>query len=143
MGGGERLTYPLQAGCLCGAVRITLRGPPLRVGLCHCMTCRKETGSAFKYFAVFRVEDADVAGETRSWTAPGGAARHFCPACGSRLFSAEPGLPEFELEAGALDQPGQLAPSYEGYTPRREPWLPDLGLTRYAGNRPTEDARSG
>ncbi len=141
MGGGERVIYPLHAGCLCGAVRITLRRPPLRVGLCHCMTCRKETGSSFKHFAAFRVEDVDVEGGTRSWAAPGGAPRHFCPVCGSRLFSAEPGLPEFELEVGALDQPGQLAPSYESYVPRREPWLPDLGVPRYEGNRPTADTR--
>ena len=131
----------MQAGCLCGAVRIRVRDLPLRVGLCHCMTCRKETGGPFKHFAVFRAEDAEVSGDTRAWAAPGGAPRHFCPACGSRLFTLEGA--EFLLNAGAIDQPGQLSPGYEGYAPRREPWLPDLGLTRYEANRPTADTRNG
>ena len=29
------------ATCNCGSVRIIANGPPLRIGLCHCTTCRK------------------------------------------------------------------------------------------------------
>ena len=28
-------------GCLCGDVRIVAAGRPYRVGLCHCLDCRK------------------------------------------------------------------------------------------------------
>jgi len=37
----------LTGSCLCGQVRITVRGPPDRVGICHCTDCRQESGSAF------------------------------------------------------------------------------------------------
>ncbi len=41
-----------QGGCSCGAVRLEARGELIRVGLCHCLTCRKETGGPFMAFAV-------------------------------------------------------------------------------------------
>ncbi|MGX1099285.1 hypothetical protein ACSSVZ_003338 [Amorphus sp. MBR-141] len=28
-------------GCQCGAVRLVATGRPYRVGLCHCLDCRK------------------------------------------------------------------------------------------------------
>ena len=46
---GER-----QGGCACGRVRYTVAGEPLRVGLCHCTSCRQESGSAFTAYAVWR-----------------------------------------------------------------------------------------
>jgi hypothetical protein len=40
---GEDLLWWLVSdeSCLCGAVRLTARGRPYRVGICHCMDCRK------------------------------------------------------------------------------------------------------
>jgi hypothetical protein len=35
-------------GCLCGNVRIVASGLPYRVGLCHCLDCRKHHGALFK-----------------------------------------------------------------------------------------------
>jgi hypothetical protein len=31
----------ITGGCLCGNVRIEASGLPYRVGLCHCLDCRK------------------------------------------------------------------------------------------------------
>lgn len=31
----------VTGGCLCDAVRIVAAGAPYRVGLCHCLYCRK------------------------------------------------------------------------------------------------------
>ena len=39
------------ASCNCGAIRIEARGQPVRVGLCHCMTCRKESGAPYTAYA--------------------------------------------------------------------------------------------
>ena len=35
-------------GCLCGNVRIVASGPPYRVGICHCLDCRKHHGALFQ-----------------------------------------------------------------------------------------------
>ncbi|MGK7654598.1 GFA family protein [Roseovarius sp. B08] len=47
----------VEGGCLCGAVRITAEGAPDRVGLCHCLDCRKcpRCGGS-----VFSVRDGEV-----------------------------------------------------------------------------------
>ena len=35
----------LAGGCLCGAVRIEITAAPYRVGICHCLDCRKRQGA--------------------------------------------------------------------------------------------------
>lgn len=37
----------LTGGCLCGNILIVANGEPLRVGICHCMDCRKHHGALF------------------------------------------------------------------------------------------------
>ena len=113
-------------GCLCGRVRIEARGEPVRVGLCHCLTCRKETGGAFNAYAIWRTADVTIRGETRSWAAAT-VRRHFCPECGSSVFAVENGHDEIGLQLGAFDDaPSGLAPSYELWVVRREAWQPPL-----------------
>ena len=54
-----------EGGCLCGAVRVAARGEPKRVGLCHCLDCRKHSGTLFFAAAIFPAEQVTVSGETR------------------------------------------------------------------------------
>ena len=56
------------------------------------------------------------------------AGRHFCPRCGSSVFSRL--ADEIEVHLGALDAPDQLTPTYECWTVRREGWLPPFPLNR-------------
>ncbi|MBB5709909.1 GFA family protein [Sphingomonas xinjiangensis] len=106
-------------GCLCGDVRIEAMGRPRRVGVCHCLDCRKHHGAVFHASAIFPRGAVTVHGETRSY---GG--RHFCPRCGGSVFGGSDG--EVEIYLGMLDEPGRFTPTYELWTVRREPWLPAL-----------------
>ena len=115
----ERVT----GGCLCGKVRITATGRPYRVGLCHCMDCRKHHGALFHASAVFPEGAVTVEGETGSYKG-----RHFCPRCGSPVFSRSGD--EIEVHLGALDEPDRFSPTYELWSIRREGWLPEFPLTR-------------
>ena len=47
-------------GCLCGSVRIEFAAAPYRVGICHCMDCRKRQGAIFHTFAVFPADSRDI-----------------------------------------------------------------------------------
>ncbi len=111
------MAEPVEGGCLCGAVRIAARGNPLRVGVCHCMDCRKHHGALFHASAIFPAEAVSVAGETRAYQG-----RNFCPTCGSSVFSRSGG--EIEVHLGTLDAPDRFTPTYELWTIRRESWLP-------------------
>jgi hypothetical protein len=116
-------------GCLCGAVRIVATGAPYRVGLCHCLDCRKHSGALFHASAIFPEAAVTVEGETREFRG-----RHFCPKCGSSVFGRSGD--EVEVSLGALDAPDQLKPTYELWTVRREAWLPEFpGLRRYERDR--------
>jgi hypothetical protein len=116
-------------GCLCGEVRFVATRRPDRVGICHCLDCRKHHGALFFAAAIFPAEAVAVTGETRAW-----AGRHFCPRCGSSVFARSDG--EIEVHLGALDAPNQLTPTYECWTDRREAWLPPFPLAQsYARDR--------
>jgi hypothetical protein len=111
------------AGCLCSSVRVVATGRPYRVGLCHCLDCRKHSGSLFHASAIFPAAAVVVEGQTAAY-----AGRCFCPRCGSSVFSRSGD--ELELSLGALDAPDQFVPSYELWTVRRESWLPAFSLAR-------------
>ena len=113
----------VTGGCLCGAVRLVARGEPDRVGVCHCLDCRKHHGALFFAAAIFPAEAVTVSGETHAFRG-----RHFCPRCGSSVFSR--GQSEVEVHLGTLDEIGRFAPEYELWTIRRESWLPEFPVMR-------------
>lgn len=106
-------------GCLCGKVRFTAHGEPFRVGICHCMDCRKLHGALFHASAIFPQDAVSLEGETHVY-----AGRHFCPNCGSTVFGRSDD--EVELNLGSMDSPDQFKPTYELWTIRRESWLPSF-----------------
>jgi hypothetical protein len=122
-----------KGGCLCGQVRFVATGRPYRVGLCHCLDCRKHHGALFHGSAIFPQDAVTVTGETKSF-----AGRSFCPICGSSVFARTGD--EIEVSLGSLDETDVLTPTYELWTVRRESWLPPFPISRhYARDRPEGD----
>ena len=123
------MSRTISGSCLCGSVRFEARGKPYRVGLCHCLDCRKHHGALFHASAVFPQDAVVIQGETRDY-----AGRFFCPRCGSTLFGLSGD--EIELTLGALDGTDRFTPTYELWTIRRESWLPPFPLAnRYERDR--------
>ena len=100
-------------GCLCGAVRYSATGQPVRAVACHCKFCQRRTGSAFIVSAWFdesntRIEGAENlktyehrSDETGRWIR-----LQFCANCGTIItHTAEflPGLRSFS--GGSFDDP--------------------------------------
>ncbi|WP_454675848.1 GFA family protein [Achromobacter pestifer] len=112
-----------SGGCLCGSLRFVALGRPYRVGVCHCMDCRKHHGALFHASAIFPRAAVTIDGESRDY-----AGRHFCPHCGSTVFGRT--ADEVELNLGSLDAPDQLTPTYESWVVRRESWLPAFPISR-------------
>lgn len=116
-------------GCLCGALRYTVRGEPFKSGLCHCTDCRKITGSAFLHYADWRLHQFESSGAYQTY-----AGRSFCPNCGSHTFNLSDD--KVEIHLGTLDDaPNAISPQVEGWCKRREPWLPILaGVPMFPGD---------
>lgn len=125
----------VTGGCLCGKLRVMATGRPYRVGLCHCLDCRKHHGALFHASAVFPADAVTIEGEARDY---GG--RCFCPECGSPVFGRSGD--EIEVNLGALDAPDQFTPTYELWTIRRESWLPEFPLARHYTRNRESDGRT-
>ena len=115
---------PFTGGGRCGDVRVVATGRPYRVGVCHCLDCRKHHGALFHASAIFRDDAVAIEGETRDY-----AGRHFCPRCGSPVFARSGD--EIEVNLGSLDAPDQLTPTYDSWIIRRESRLPPFPFTRH------------
>ncbi|MEK8032514.1 GFA family protein [Ideonella sp. DXS29W] len=114
----------VTGGCLCGDIRFVATGEPKRVGVCHCMDCRKHHGALFHASAIYPREAVTITGATQHY-----AGRHFCPRCGSSVYSGTGD--EMEMHLGSLDAPNQFVPSYELWMVRRESWLPPFEAMKH------------
>lgn len=120
----------VTGGCLCGQLRFVAVGRPYRVGICHCLDCRKNHGALFHASAIFPAAAVTVTG-----TAGAYQGRFFCPVCGSPVYGVFGD--EIGVNLGALDRVEAFRPTYELWTVRREGWLPAFeGVKGYEGNRP-------
>ena len=117
-----------EGGCACGEVRYRLTSDPLFVHCCHCLSCQRQTGSAF---VINLLSEADrvqmLAGELRPVDVPrddGSRQRIFrCPACQVALYS-EYGRPEVRfVRAGTLDQPSGITPDVHIFTRSKLGWV--------------------
>ena len=114
----------ISGGCLCGDIRFVAKGRPYRVGVCHCLDCRKHHGALFHASAIFPADAVTIEGTVRDFLG-----RCFCPRCGSSVFGHSGD--EIEINLGSLDATDQLTPTYELWTIRREGWLPAFPLSHH------------
>ncbi len=115
-------------GCLCGAVRYEIIGDPVRVAHCHCVDCRRATGSSFATNAFFKEDDLVVLqGTTKAYshTADSGntMTKEFCPECGSQLFGSGSGNQGIRtVKVGTIDDASAIQPQIEVFVSRALPF---------------------
>jgi len=113
--------------CLCGSVRYD-SGPPIMMGRCYCVDCRRVTGSGYAPVIAVLEADLTITGEIRlieirsaqglkTW-------RGFCPQCGSPMvghLQKNPGVTA--LYAGTLDDPELFRPGINLWLERAPSWV--------------------
>jgi hypothetical protein len=131
----------VRGSCLCGPVGYEVGLPFKRFVNCHCVRCRKATGSAYAANAVaepaaFRWTRGEA--EVRRFDLP--EARSFatsvCTNCGSPLPHLTRSGREVIIPAGSLDDDPGVKPSSHIFWGSRAPWAPP------AGELPTEEQAS-
>ncbi len=120
------------ASCRCGELRAECTGEPVRVSVCHCLSCQQRTGSAFGVQARWPQEQVKLMGHSQTWsrTADSGnrVIYRFCPQCGSTLAYSNdnwPGL--IAVPVGAFADPNFPAPGFSVYEHRKHAWTLVLG----------------
>ena len=117
----------LTGGCLCGAVRYTMRPEPGIHYYCHCTDCRRYSGAAYHAAIAVSADALEFGGALVTWekTADSGRtiARHTCEKCSSHLFTSPwPEVTRYSVKAGSLDEPSRFNPEYEIWTASRVSW---------------------
>ena len=120
------------ATCRCGQLSATCAGEPVRVSVCHCLDCKRRSGSAFAAQARWPAEAVTIAGQSTGWvtTADSGnsASFHFCPVCGATVwYEAGPFPGIVAIPIGAFADPDFPPPHYSVYEARKLPWVEITG----------------
>ena len=113
-----------------------VRGPLRDVVLCHCVECRRWSGTGAGAFSSAHDVDLVVTGDALRWIDSPASSRHakrgFCSECGTSLFWKAPELDRTGIAAGTLDEPTGLALVAHIYTHQAPDWdaLSPDGLPR-------------
>ena len=122
-----------KASCRCGQLTAEATGDPVRVSVCHCLDCKKRSGSAFAVQAGWPDEQVRFDGISKTWMhhADSGnrITHHFCPDCGSTVHFTIDG--KFDglvaIPLGAFDDPYFLVPKFSVWEERKHDWVDILG----------------
>ena len=130
-----------RASCACGEIELHASGEPRRVGLCHCLDCRKLHAAPVSAFVIFERSAVLLTGPGQgplphaalgTFLSRSGYRQAFCTRCGAHVFGLKERSEEIELLLGSFDETNLFVPTYESWTIRRERWLGNLPtLTRH------------
>lgn len=117
----------LTGSCLCGALHYSITGEPDRFYHCHCLRCRKSSGTG-------HATNLFVKGNTLTWTGDVGLlksyklpdakrfTRTFCGQCGGPLPRAIADMNLVFIPAGTLDVEPNIAPQARIFIESRAAW---------------------
>lgn len=100
----------------------------MRVSVCHCLACKRRTGSAFGYQARFSSDRIRIAGRSTEFVrrSDDGEPRtfHFCPDCGSTVYYELSSHPDaVAIPVGAFADPAFPAPRMSLWEIGKHQWV--------------------
>jgi hypothetical protein len=121
--------FPVEGGCVCGAVRYRLIAPPLGVYNCHCKDCQRSSGATHSMSMPVRAEHLElISGELSAFdkTADSGRVVRMlgCARCGTRVWNEpQANLSLRILKPGTLDDSGWAVPAGSIWTASKAAWV--------------------
>lgn len=126
-GSGEPIAEDerLEGGCLCGAVRYAVTGPPEKSALCHCGICRRETGGPAVAWGIWpRGRFTGNGVTTTAYATSENGITRFCPTCGATVYFESRRNPDMaEIMLAGLDTPDKVAPPLHQFATDAPRWL--------------------
>jgi hypothetical protein len=121
------MTLPITGGCLCGAVRYEVNAAPIVMGDCHCVDCRRTSGTGHASNIMVPEAAFSVTGKVSAYDRPADSGnivtRCFCPVCGSGVYGKNSGMPELVyIRASGLDDPETYRAQAVVYTRSAAKW---------------------
>jgi hypothetical protein len=117
-----------EGGCACGTVRYRFASDPLFTHCCHCLSCQRQTGSAFVINLLIEADRVELlAADPQPVDVPrddGSTQRIFrCSTCQVALFSEYTRRQVRFVRGGTLDDPAAVAPDVHIFTRSKLPWV--------------------
>ena len=119
--------FPIEGGCVCGAVRYRLNGAPLAAYNCHCTDCQRASGGNYTVSLPIPADRVEViSGEIATFDKPGDSGRvvrmQRCARCGTNMINVPLAAPDTVIvKAGTLDDPSWLQPVGNIWTDSHHP----------------------
>lgn len=134
------MKVPATGGCQCGAVRYEIAAPPVELFACHCIECRRQSGSIHGLSLIVpRAGFSTNGGPLATWSrgTDSGNVLHcrFCATCGTRIWhESDPRRETVSVKAGTLDEAFGVSRAVRIWTSRMLPGvvLPP-GVTSFDG----------
>ena len=104
----------MTGGCLCSNLRYAADSEPIFSAVCHCKTCQKQTGTAFRVVVAVPRPAVSLQGVQTTFTRMGDSGQQvinrFCPDCGVTVVIEPAALDNITIiPAGTLDETSWLA----------------------------------
>lgn len=132
--------FPVEGGCVCGAVRYRLTARPLGVYACHCKDCQRSSGTGYAISAMVETAALEViTGTLVGWEKRADSGRIArvmrCAQCGTNVWNEPLAAPHLRvLRPGTLDDSRWAAPVGNIWTDRALPWVViDPNLPHFPG----------
>jgi hypothetical protein len=128
--------------CLCGEVKVKIKGNITDIIHCHCSLCRKNSGTAYATNGFINAAEFEFVSGEKSlsvFSFKPGRNRHFCSKCGSPVYSANQQDPtRFRIRLGLLDSDIEERPISHNFVSSKANWEDiDADLPRYDAFEPS------
>ncbi|BFZ54357.1 hypothetical protein PYCC9005_001391 [Savitreella phatthalungensis] len=105
----------VKGSCLCGETTYEYNGIPQAVVTCHCLPCRKSSGTPSSYNMMIPDDDFNFKSSKplATWSRKGDSGKqltyNYCPTCHNLIFAQAEAIPGVKiLKAGTLDDADAL-----------------------------------
>lgn len=120
----------MEGGCYCKKIRFTVDEEPTWVGACHCIDCRRISGTPYTVWAGYRNDAFKITrGSPEEFQSSAKVKRSFCSACHSpcAFVYTDPNVTVEDnltyIAIGILDDPTRLKLMQHIWVSQKLPWI--------------------